>query len=51
MIIIEKYSANIPQDFDFIDKEQRAIKKEDAINDEEILIKNIQATMRTIILY
>ena len=38
---IEKYSANIPQDFDFIDKDQMAIKKEDAINDEEILIEDI----------
>lgn len=39
--IIEKYSENIPQDFDFIDKEQRAIKKEDTINEEEILIEDI----------
>jgi tRNA A37 threonylcarbamoyladenosine biosynthesis protein TsaE len=40
-LIIEKYSGIIPQDFDFIDKEQMAIKKEDAINDEEILIEDI----------
>ena len=40
-ILIEKYSANLPKEFDFIDKEQRQIKREDAMNDEEILIEDI----------
>lgn len=39
--LIEKYSPNIPAEFDFIDKDKRLIKREDAINDEEILIEDI----------
>ena len=39
--LIDKYSKNIPSKFSFIDKENRNIKKEDAINDEEILINDI----------
>ena len=39
--LIEKYSKNFPEDFDFLDNEERTIKKEDAINDDEILIEDI----------
>ena len=40
-VFIEKYSEYVPSDFDFQDKEERLIKKEDAINDDEILIEDI----------
>ena len=39
--MIEKYSKNIPSEFSFIDSEQRLIKKENVINDEEILIEDV----------
>ena len=38
---IEKYSENLPSEFNFLDKEQRTINKTDAIDDEEILIEDI----------
>ena len=38
---IDKYSNYIPPEFEFLDKEQRNLKKDDAINDEEILIDDI----------
>lgn len=38
---IEKYSENLPSEFNFLDKEQRTINKADAIDDEEILIEDI----------
>lgn len=39
--MIEKYSKILPSDFNFLDKAQRTIKKEDAIDDEEILIEDV----------
>ena len=38
---IEKYSENLPSEFNFLDKDQRTINKADAIDDEEILIEDI----------
>ena len=38
---IEKYSKSLPSDFDFLDKEQRTLKKDDAINEEDILLDDI----------
>ena len=38
---IEKYSENLPSEFNFLDKDQRTINKTDAIDDEEILIEDI----------
>ena len=39
--LIEKYSKDIPSDFEFLDKDKRTIKKEDVINDEDILIDDV----------
>ena len=39
--LIEKYSKDIPPDFEFLDKDKRTIKKEDVINDEDILIDDV----------
>ena len=39
--LIEKYSKDIPPDFVFLDKDKRTIKKEDVIDDEDILIDDV----------
>ena len=39
--LTEKHSKDIPSDFEFLDKDQRTIKKEDVINDEDILIDDV----------
>lgn len=39
--MIEKYSKFLPSDFNSLDKVQRIIKKDDAIDDEEILIEDV----------
>jgi len=39
--LVEKYSKNIPLEFDFLDRDQRSLKKEDAIADEDILIEDV----------
>lgn len=39
--LIEKYSKDIPSDFEFLDKDKRTIKKEDVINDEDILTDDV----------
>ena len=40
-VFIEKYSKKIPSDFDFMDKDKRVLKKEDALDDEDILIDDV----------
>ena len=39
--LIEKYSKDIPWNFQFLDKDKRTIKKDDVINDEDILVDDV----------